>query len=113
MIDEKLVRHAEATLRKIIPYRYNVSAEEVEDAYRVTIEAIKRGGQIVWWRKVEDELPPVGEDVLVCYDYKGKKSVYIASYYGDGEFHGLDDEYLTADGRKYRKAIAWMPLPRT
>ena len=64
------------------------------------------------WISVKDRLPEVGSEVLVCYDFKGKRSVYIANFYGDGEFHGLDDEYLTSEGRKYRKAVAWMPLPQ-
>lgn len=63
------------------------------------------------WIPVSDKLPEVGSEVLVCFDFKGKRSVYISHFYGDGEFHGLDDEYLTTEGRKYRKAVAWMPLP--
>ena len=63
------------------------------------------------WIPVETALPEVGSEVLVCFDFKGKRSVYISHFYGDGEFHGLDDEYLTTEGRKYRKAVAWMPLP--
>jgi hypothetical protein len=63
------------------------------------------------WIACSDKLPEVGSEVLVCYEFKGKRSVYISHFYGDGEFHGLDDEYLTTEGRKYRKAVAWMPLP--
>ena len=63
------------------------------------------------WIPVSDRLPEVGSEVLVCFDFKGKRSVYISNFYGDGEFHGLDDEYLTSEGRKYRKAVAWQPLP--
>lgn len=63
------------------------------------------------WIPCSERLPKVGSEVLVCYDCKGKRSVYIANFYGDGEFNGYDDEYLTSEGRKYRKAVAWMPLP--
>lgn len=63
------------------------------------------------WIPVSERIPDVGSEVLVCFDFKGKRSVYISHFYGDGEFHGLDDEYLTSEGRKYRKAVAWMHLP--
>ncbi len=63
------------------------------------------------WIACSDKLPEVGSEVLVCYEFKKKRYVYIADFYGDGKFHGLDDEYLTTEGRKHRKAIAWMPMP--
>ncbi|MBR2248564.1 MAG: DUF551 domain-containing protein [Bacilli bacterium] len=73
--------------------------------------AKERGLFVGKWIPVETALPEVGSEVLVCFDFKGRRSVYISHFYGDGEFHGLDDEYLTEEGRKYRKAVAWMPLP--
>ena len=77
------------------------------------IKTAKEKGMFAgWWIPVSEKLPEVGSEVLVCYDFKGKRSVYIANFYSDGEFHGLDDEYLTPNGRKYRKAVAWMPLPQ-
>ena len=63
------------------------------------------------WIPVSERFPEVGSEVLVCYEFRGKRSVYIADFYGGGDFHGLDDEYLTAECRKNRKAVAWMPLP--
>jgi len=63
------------------------------------------------WIPCKDRLPERGNEVLVCYDFKGHRFVLTGVLYGDGSFHGYDDEYLTPEGRKYRKAVAWMPLP--
>lgn len=64
------------------------------------------------WIPCSERLPEKCKDVFVCYDFKSRKSISIAACYSDGSFHGYDDEYLTPDGRKYRKVIAWMPLPK-
>lgn len=83
-------------------------------AIRKCVETIKKLPSVTpmpKWIPVEIALPEVGSEVLVCYEFKKKRYVYIADFYGDGKFHGLDDEYLTTEGRKHRKAIAWMPLP--
>lgn len=62
------------------------------------------------WIPCSERLPEERKEVLVCYDYKGHRFVLIGTLYGE-KFHGYDDEYLTPEGRKYRKAVAWMPLP--
>ena len=63
------------------------------------------------WIPCSERLPDVGKEVLVCYDFKGYRSVLAGTLYGDEKFHGYEDEYLTPEGRLRRKAVAWMPLP--
>lgn len=91
---------------------YTTEGEEIpfaewSDAIEKAISAL----QAQEWIPSSERLPEVGKDVMVCYDFKGYRSVLIGVFYGDEKFHGYDDEYLSPEGRKYRKAVAWKPLP--
>ena len=64
------------------------------------------------WIPVSEGKLKGGSNVLVCFDFKGERTVEMATYYSNGKFIGFNDEYLTKEGRKYRKAIAWMEKPK-
>ena len=52
------------------------------DCQRITIaldEAIERLEQ-TRWIPVSERLPEVGSEVLVCFDFKGNRSVYISNF---------------------------------
>lgn len=63
------------------------------------------------WISVEERLPEEYVSLLVCFDFKGRKRVDVAELWPDGKFHNYSDEHLTPEGRKYRRATHWMPLP--
>ncbi len=82
-------------------------SSDIKDA----LEALPSAQPEQRWIPVSERLPDVGKEVLVCYDFKGHRFVLTGTLYGDGKFHGYDDEYLTPEGRLHRKAVAWQPLP--
>ena len=78
--------------------------DDISDAFDMAIKALSSSENPNKWIPVETALPEVGSQVLVCYEYKKKRYMYIADFYGDGKFHGLDYDWVD-------DAIAWMPLP--
>lgn len=89
--------------------QYFVPTQDLE-ALEMAIDALseQKDGK---WIPVSKETPKGGSNVLVCFDFKGDRTVEMATYYSCGKFIGFNDEYLTKEGRKYRKAIAWMEKP--
>lgn len=64
------------------------------------------------WIPCNERMPKDAEEVIICFDFKGRRSVDIGHINGDGEAYCYSDEYLTLDARKYRKTVAWMQLPK-
>lgn len=84
--------------------------ESDRDAERTLREDAE--SKISRWIPVTERLPNPFVNVLVCFDFKGRKSIDVAELWSDdGVFHNYSDEYLTPDGRKYRRGTHWMPLP--
>ena len=63
------------------------------------------------WIPLTESIPKLEQQVLICFDFKGKRSVDIGNIGSDKRVYCDSDEYLTPEGRKCRKAVAWMPLP--
>jgi hypothetical protein len=73
-------------------------------AERAIQELRDNGVFIGRWIPVKDNLPMMGQDVLIC-DYDG--DMYISYLHTDGKW-GYD--YV---GNKLKNIIAWMPLPES
>lgn len=64
------------------------------------------------WILCSERIPNSDENVLICFDFKGRRSIEFGCFWSDGSPHCDSDEYLTPTGRKERKAVAWMELPK-
>ena len=62
------------------------------------------------WIPVSERLPDEKKDVFITTEYAGKRYVDVGCLIGD-EWCLNADEYATFDYRRYRKHLAWMPLP--
>lgn len=121
------IEEAEETLRRIIPYRYNVPANEIEEAEKTILNAIKNGSHIAnfYGMTVESErrvmknalqlIRKVVDDYVFCCDsgnedwrdyYTGisdelDEMVEKAEYPSDFCYHFPSDEWL------FMELISW------
>lgn len=86
-------------------------AAETIEALSAKLQAanMENGGG---WILCNERIPKSDENVLICFDFKGRRSVDLGCFWSDGSPHCDSDEYLTPTGRKERKAVAWMDLPK-
>ena len=81
-------------------------AHDVMEALRDMPSARQKGK----WIKCEDELPPVGEEVLVwAYDRCYLLTLYEYPH-NEGYYWSVDNYDIVDDA--FNKVIAWMPLPQ-
>ena len=83
----------------------------IKDEQQYAEDALKALPSAQRWIPTSERLPEPEDEVLLTMDYKGRRYVELGNIWSDGTVHTYVDEYLTPDGRKYRKVIAWMPLP--
>ena len=87
---------------------YSLGTRNQYDKDRLAIETVPSAQR---WIPCKERLPKPEEEVLLTFDYKKRRYVETGNIWSDGTAHCYADDYLTPDGRKYRKVVAWMPLP--
>ncbi len=75
------------------------------------IDFVENQSKIGEWIPCSEKLPDSEKEVLITFDFKGRRSVDIGTIGEDGTAYCYSDEYLTPEGRRYRKAVAWMDIP--
>jgi len=88
--------------------RYSLTMAERKQRDADILEALPSAQR---WIPCKERLPKPEEEVLLTFDYKKRRYVETGNIWSDGTAHCYADDYLTPDGRKYRKVVAWMPLP--